>query len=522
MTAKNVSPPLHVVWFKRDLRVDDNRALAHAAARGLVLPLFVVEPDLWRQPDMSGRHWSFVRECLEELRRSLSAIGQPLVVRIGAVTDILDEILSGHGVAALWSHQETGNAWTFARDLRVADWCRRHAVPWHEERQSGVVRRLGGRNGWALRWDRFMAEEVTPAPRQLAPLTGFEPGNMPSPRQLEMAPDPCPGRQTGGRASGLSNLDSFLSDRGETYRTAMSSPLLGEQACSRLSPHLAWGTVSTREVAHATWSRQREIKAAPKGTTGAWRGALISFSGRLHWRCHFMQKLEDEPRLEFENLHAAYDGLRPSQPDRMRLDAWINGETGLPFVDACMRALTAAGWLNFRMRAMVMAVASYHLWLDWRQPGEHLARVFTDYEPGIHWPQVQMQSGTTGINTVRIYNPVKQGYDNDPGGAFVRRWVPELAQVPDAFVHEPWKWSGASSVLGRRYPFPILDHLAAATEARRRVWSVRKGAVFRDEAARIQHKHGSRKSGIRGAGRKPVIKAADSQLALSLSPKGVP
>ena len=140
----------------------------------------------------------------------------------------------------------------------------------------------------------------------------------------------------------------------------------------------------------------------------------------------------------------------------------VKGETGLPFVDACMRSLNATGWINFRMRAMLMAVASYHLWLDWRAPGEHLARQFTDYEPGIHWPQVQMQSGTTGINTVRIYNPVKQGHDQDPDGAFVRRWVPELRDVPDAFIHEPWRWEQAGSVLDRVYPAPIVDHLAAA------------------------------------------------------------
>ena len=104
----------------------------------------------------------------------------------------------------------------------------------------------------------------------------------------------------------------------------------------------------------------------------------------------------------------------------MRLAAWEAGETGLPFVDACMRYLRATGWLNFRMRSMLVAVASYHLWLDWRATGPHLARQFTDYEPGIHWPQVQMQSGTTGMNTVRIYNPVKQGRDQDPAGVFTR------------------------------------------------------------------------------------------------------
>jgi deoxyribodipyrimidine photo-lyase len=314
----------------------------------------------------------------------------------------------------------------------------------------------------------------------------------------------------------------------------MSSPLGGASSCSRLSPYLAWGCLSMREVAQATWNRQRELKeqAAIHSTEDVrqFRASLRSFSGRLHWHCHFMQKLEDEPELEFQNLHRAYDGLRPSMPDADRLAAWCEGETGLPFVDACMRCLKATGWLNFRMRAMLMAVASYHLWLDWRRPGEHLARCFTDYEPGIHWPQVQMQSGTTGINTVRIYNPVKQGRDQDPDGVFVRRWVPELKAIDDRWVQEPWLAPNAAAVLDHYYPRPIVDHLEAAKIAKTRIYRVRRGADYRQTADAIQEKHGSRRSGIRPVTRKlPVSRnasdksqqskkaAADRQIELPLS-----
>lgn len=485
-----------------------------------MLPLFVVETELWRQPDMSARHWAFVAECLAELRRALAALGQPLIVRRGAVTDVLADLRAGPGIAALWSHEETGNAWTYARDRAVGAWCRSHGVPWHEERQTGVIRRLESRDGWARRWDRFMAEAITPPPAALPGLAGVDPGPLPAAADLGLIVDPCPDRQPGGRANGLERLDSFLNERGERYRTAMSSPGAGDTACSRLSPHLAWGTLSLREVARATRARQRELKAAPTGATGIWRGALTSFAGRLHWHCHFMQKLEDAPRLEFENLHHGYDGLRPAESDNARYAAWAAGETGLPFVDACMRALIATGWMNFRMRAMLMAVASYHLWLDWRRPGEHLARLFTDYEPGIHWPQVQMQSGTTGINTVRIYNPVKQGHDQDPDGRFARRWLPELAAVPDRYLQAPWRWEKAATVLGKRYPFPIVEHLAAAKAARQKIWAVRGDAAFRQEAARIQEKHGSRKSGMPITGRRRKARSETGQLALSLDGDG--
>ena len=139
---------------------------------------------------------------------------------------------------------------------------------------------------------------------------------------------------------------------------------------------------------------------------------------------------------------------------------------------------------------MVQSFASYHLWLDWRQTGLHLARQFTDYEPGIHWSQVQMQSGTTGMNTVRIYNPVKQGRDQDPEGVFTRRWLPELRDVPNEFLQEPWRWDGARRL---SYPPPIIDVIEAARTARQAIWAVRKGGAFRAEAARVIEKHASRK-----------------------------
>jgi deoxyribodipyrimidine photo-lyase len=238
---------------------------------------------------------------------------------------------------------------------------------------------------------------------------------------------------------------------------------------------------------------------------GQWGGALSSFQSRLAWRDHFMQKLEDQPSIETDCLSQAAEALRPRIPDASRLAAWASGETGLPFLDACMRYLVATGWLNFRMRAMVMATASYHLWLDWRATGPVLARLFADYEPGIHWPQVQMQSGVTAINTPRIYNPVKQGLEQDPKGVFTRRWLPELASVPDAFLQEPWKWPGFATLAGRRYPEPIIDPAAAQRAARDAVWALRRAPGHKDEASAIADRHASRSarrfSPARGGGK---------------------
>jgi deoxyribodipyrimidine photo-lyase len=491
-----MSVPPHIVWFKRDLRIQDHRPLADAARRGPVLPLFVIEPDFWHQPDAAARHWLFVAESLRELASALGQLGQPLVVRIGNVVDVLETIRRSQGVAGLWSHEETGNAWTFTRDKIVADWARTHGVEWHEQPQFGVRRRLASRDGWATSWDRQMAETIVDPPLALPPIQGFNTQPLPDLRDLGLTDDGCVLRQVGGRRAGLDLLDSFLAGRGQTYQRDMSNPLTGATSCSRLSPHLAWGTVSMREVTQATWSRQRDLNGDETAGAKPLRASLASFSGRLHWHCHFMQKLESAPSIEMRELHPALRGLRPASADPILLAAWATGQTGYPFLDACMRSLTATGWLNFRMRAMVLSFASYNLWLPWRDTGLHLARQFTDYEPGIHWPQTQMQSGTTGINTIRIYSVVKQGHDQDPNGDFVRRWVPELADVPDRFLQEPWSFGGARDILGSRYPERIIDFKSSTATAKDKIYGARNSAGFHRAADAIQDKHGSRKSNI--------------------------
>lgn len=512
-----MSHPVHIVWFKRDLRVHDHAPLAEAARRGRVVPLYVIEPGLWAQPDASGRHWAFLRESLIELRAALTALGAPLVVRVGEMTSVLEAFHAQAPGFTLWSHEETGNGWTYARDRSVAEWCRAHAVVWEERRQNGVIRRLARRDGWARRWETFMAEPLAAPPGTLSNLSGIEPGEIPE-YPPGLADDPCPDRQVGGRQAAEAVLASFLDHRGLAYHRALSSPLTAEDQGSRLSAHLAWGTLSLREVTQAGQARLQRLREAPEAPAGSVR-ALRAFLGRLHWHCHFIQKLESEPRLEFENTHPAYDGLREPEFDAARFEAWCAGRTGWPFVDACQRYLAHTGWINFRMRAMLMAVASYHLWLHWRAPALFLARRFTDYEPGIHYPQAQMQSGVTGINTVRIYNPVKQGLDQDPEGVFIRRWVPELRAVPTPALHTPWMLdAGTREALCPDYPLPLLDHADAARSARERIWAIRRGAAFHRTADAIQDRHGSRKAGLPPTARPRKPRVATPQLPLSFDP----
>ena len=487
---------IQVVWFKRDLRTVDHAPLAAAAVAGPVLPLYVVEPDYWRLPDTSYRQWLAHRAALAALSDRLNALGAPLIVRTGCVVEVLARIHTSVNIQRILAHEETGNLWTFARDNAVRAFCKQQGIDIFELSQTGVLRGAGrrARDRWAGQFARFAAAQVIPEPKRLIPVTAARAVPLPSAAEIGLAEDGCSTPQPGTRNAAMRLIDSFLDGRGADYRRGMSSPLTGASCCSRLSVPLATGAVSVREVLQRlARERQRLVDLDPQHRPVPIT-AIDSLVSRLHWRGHFMQKLESEPDLERRAFHPVHEASRTvTAPDDPALLAWAAGRTGIPFIDACMRSLIATGWLNFRMRAMVQSFASYHLALDWRASGERLAQLFTDYEPGIHWPQVQMQSGQTGINIPRIYNPVKQGLDQDPDGLFTRRWVPEVAELPLAVLQTPWRSDQRPAC---DYPAPIVEPVDAARQARARLTELRRAAGYRDAAQDVFRKLGSRKRRI--------------------------
>jgi len=218
-------------------------------------------------------------------------------------------------------------------------------------------------------------------------------------------------------------------------------------------------------------------------------------------------------------MHNDFEDMRGGfRLDERYFLLWSTGYTGYPLIDACMRSLINKGWLTFRMRAMLVSFASYHLWLDWRKTGLFLAQTFTDYEPGIHYSQLQMQSGVTGINTLRIYNPVKQSKEHDSEGRFIRKWVPELSSVSNIWIHEPWLMTdlqqvSANCVIGKDYPGPIVDHEKAVRSAREKIRLRQKREGFNLQAKEIFQKLGSRNR----VSRKKVKKRRDkNQLTMEL------
>ena len=482
-----------VVWFKRDLRLVDHAALCHAALRGPVFCLYVVEPSLWAADDAADLHYQFLIESLRALDAQLKRHGGRLHVVSGEMVDILAKLLRVAPAFSLYSHEETGNAISYQRDQAVAIWCREQHIAWHEYPQFGVTRALKNRDHWKRNWDAHINSMPLPQPPLTFAELAWPAPSAPSAARLGLVAFDRQTRQHGGRAIGLDVLHSFLNERSEGYRGGISSPLSAPTACSRLSPYLALGCLSMREVVHATRARLAAASSShqSKGLTG--------FLSRLHWHCHFIQKLESEPRLEYENLHRGYDGLRETEWNQSHFEALTNARTGWPLVDACVTMLRETGWLNFRMRAMLVSVAAYPLWLHWRPVGLWLATQFLDYEPGIHWSQMQMQSGTTGINTARIYNPIKQAVDHDPHGVFVRRWLPAMRQVPDTWLFEPWRMPAELQErlglqVGVDIPLPLVDLAQATRQAKARLYALRAEPAIQAEKKLIVEKHGSRKN----------------------------
>ncbi|MGB5943666.1 MAG: FAD-binding domain-containing protein [Leeuwenhoekiella sp.] len=481
-----IDQAINIFWFKRDLRLADNDAL-YAAKRekAPLLLLYVHEPTLVEDPHHSTRHWRFIFESLVDINQSLSSYNSKILVLNSEVLAAFSLLLKVFSIKMVFSTEETGINKTYQRDLAFAEFCKTKGIQWKEFQNGGVQRGISNRDTWRKGWYDYMTEEIKEIDLANAQIINFN--SLPKQLSDETYEPQFPAHanfQKGGRTAGKIWEESFFNERVRFYSEYISKPENSRYGCSRLSPYIAWGCLSIREI----YQRSMQLKK-----TSPYKKQLNAFNSRLRWQAHFIQKFEMEPRIEFEAFNKGY--LTMEQPYREDyVTAWKEGRTGYPLVDASMRAVRATGYLNFRMRTMSVSFLLHHLFQHFTTGAHYLAQMFLDFDPGIHYPQFQMQSGFTATNTIRIYNPTKNAHDHDADATFIKKWVPELRELPAQFAIEPWLLTDMESALydfqiGKDYPERIVDIKETRAHALQALYGLRKADLTQKEKQRILDTH---------------------------------
>ena len=478
---------INIIWLKRDLRLNDNEAIFNACnSNKKVLFLYMFEKTLINERHYSERHWNFVKQSLNDINENLKKYNTKILVINSEIISGFNQIQNFYQVNSVFSHQETGLLITYNRDKEFNRYCRNNSIDWIENSNNGVLRGLLNREDWFENWNKYMHQKqfnFQPKKNQFISIkeidqisSTFNLTDLTTKKSLVF--------QKGGTRTAWKYANSFFLERHKEYMFNISKPEKSRTSSSRISTYLAWGNLSIREVFQKATSLKLE-KVNNKHL-----GAFIS---RLRWQAHFIQKFEMEHTMEESSINKGYHKLKKNLSKEYKI-AWETGKTGFPLVDASMRCLNETGYLNFRMRAMLVSFFTHILWQPWQEATSHLSRMFLDFEPGIHFPQLQMQAGETGINNLRIYNPIKNSIEHDVDGVFIKKWCPELSNLSINFIHEPYLMTILDMQfndfeLGKDYPKPIVDIKTNRKKASDILWNLKKNSVVQKESYRILKKH---------------------------------
>lgn len=478
---------INIVWLKRDLRLQDNEAISNALkSEKPTLLLYVFEQILLSDAHYNERHFNFIKESLRDINKQLKAHNTKVLTVTSDITNAFNQLQSFYKIDTIFSHVETGLLVTYNRDKEFTRYCRNNFIKWKESKNNGVERSLVNRDNWFENWENYMYQHLEvfqPKDNQLLSINDikvlekvFSIPNLDTPEDTKF--------QKGGSTMGWKYADSFFENRYQDYMYNISKPEASRSSCSRISPYIAWGNLSIRQV----FQKGKVIKQQSKN-----KRHISAFLSRLRWQAHFIQKFEMEHTMEEASVNKGYHKLKKSISESYQ-KAWKEGQTGFPLVDASMRCLIETGYINFRMRAMLASFFTHILWQPWQSATTHLSQQFLDFEPGIHFPQLQMQAGETGINNLRIYNPTTNSLKHDPDATFIRKWVPELAKLETPFVHEPYLMTEMEQAfynfkLGENYPHPIVDIKENRKRASDILWNMKDNPEVRRESYRILKRH---------------------------------